>query len=280
VPSLGKHQLQKLSAQNVQVFLTSKLESGLSARTVQYLHATLRAALNQAERWGVVQRNVAKLVDLPRATRYNIEPLSPDDARRLLNVASEHRLSALFSVALAVGLRQGEALGLRWQDVNLDDGTITVRYQLQRVNGRLALVEPKSEQSRRTIALPDAVVQALRQHRVHQLQERRFAGDRWIDLGHVFTTRNGTPLEDGNVRRVFKVLLAKASLSPIRYHDLRHTCASLLLAQNLHPRIVMETLGHSQISLTMNTYSHVAPALQREAAERMNSLFEAREGSF
>jgi integrase len=274
VPSLGKLRLEKLTPQHVQRFLNEKLESDLSARTVQYLHSTLRAALNQALKWGLIKRNVCTLVTPPRPSRYQITPLSPDDARRLVDTAKTHRLGALFSVALALGLRQGEALGLRWQDVDLDNGTVRVTHQLQRVNGELRLVPPKSEQSRRTIALPDAVTQQLRQHRIAQLHERLVSGDEWVDSGHVFTATNGAPLDDSNVRRIFKRLLRDAGLPPIRYHDLRHTCASLLLAQNVHPRVVMETLGHSQISLTLGTYSHVSPELQREAADRMNALFE------
>jgi integrase len=273
IPALGRHQLQKLSPQHVQAFLNQKRESKLSGRTVQYIHATLRAALNHAVRMDLVKRNVAMQVQTPRAPRHEISPLTPEQARRLLNVARSHRLGALFSVALALGLRQGEALGLRWQDVNLDDGTLRVVNQLQRVDGELRLVPPKSEQSRRTIAIPDAVIQQLRTHRIAQLQERLAAGENWVDSGHVFTSEVGTPLDDANVRRIFKRLLQQAGLPAIRYHDLRHSTASLMLAQNVHPRIVMETLGHSQISLTMNTYSHVAPQLQREAANRMNNLF-------
>jgi integrase len=273
VPALGRHQLQKLSAQHLQQLLNQKRESGLSARSVQYIHATLRAALNDAVNMDLVKRNVATQVQTPRAPRHEISPLSPEQARRLLDVAHSHRLGALFSVALALGLRQGEALGLRWQDVNLDDGTLRVVNQLQRVEGTLQLTPPKSEQSRRTIAVPDAVVTQLRQHRIAQLQERLVAGDEWVDTDHVFTTTIGTPLDDSNVRRIFKQLLKQAGLPAIRYHDLRHSTASLMLAQGVAARVVMETLGHSDIRMTMNTYSHVAPALQREAADRMNTLF-------
>lgn len=273
IPSLGRHQLTKLSPQHIQALINEKLKEGLSPRSVQYYHATVRAALNQALRWGLVKRNVANLVDPPRVQRHKITPLAPEEAMRLLKTAEGHRLSALFTVALAIGLRQGEALGLQWEDVDLESGAVTIRHQLQRVDGRLQLVEPKSDQSRRSIALPEITLASLRRHRIHQLEERMAAGTYWSDTGFVFTTRNGTPLEGSNVRRVFLRLLKQAELPEVRFHDLRHTCASLLLAQNVHPRIVMETLGHSQISLTMNTYSHVAPDLQRQAAERIDHLF-------
>ncbi len=169
-------------------------------------------------------------------------------------------------------LRRGEALGLRWTDVDLDTSTLKVRTSLQRVDGRLQLVEPKTARSRRTIALPQSAIIALRHHRVRQLQERLLAGQRWHDTGMVFTTTIGTPLDPRNVYRHFQRALAEAGLPQKRFHDLRHTCATLLLAQGVHPRGVMDILGHSQIALTMDTYSHVIPALQREAAGRMDAL--------
>jgi integrase len=176
-------------------------------------------------------------------------------------------------LALAAGLRQGEALGLHWQDVDLDAGTLRVRVALQRLEGRgLQTVEPKTARSRRSIALPPQVIESLRAHKSRQAQERLLAGSRWQDSGFVFTTATGTPLEGSSVTHRFQKLLRRAGLPHLRFHDLRHACASLLLAQGVHPRVVMETLGHSQISLTMNTYSHVIPALQRDATERMDAI--------
>lgn len=216
--------------------------------------------------WSVVHHPVG------RVPRYELTPLDPAQARRLLDVIRGDRLEALYTVALAVGLRQGEALGLRWEDVDLDAGMMNVRHALQRVDGRLVLVEPKSHTSRRTIALPAGTVAALREHRRRQLEERVLAGRRWQDQDLTFTTTIGTPLDGTAVTKRFQRLLAYAGLPRQRFHDLRHACASLLLAQGVHPRVVMEVLGHSQISLTMNTYSHVIPALQREAADRMEAL--------
>lgn len=182
-------------------------------------------------------------------------------------------MEALYSVALAVGLRRGEALGLSWRDIDLDKGTLALRKQLQRIYGKLRLVDLKTKRSRRTIILPQIAVTALKAHRSRQIEERLSAGPFWQETGLVFTTTIGTPLEAGNVaRRSFKKLLRKAGLPDIQFHALRHTAATLLLAQNVHPRVVMETLGHSQISLTMNTYSHVLPTLQHEAATKMNAL--------
>ncbi|MHB1324976.1 MAG: site-specific integrase [Thermoleophilia bacterium] len=163
-------------------------------------------------------------------------------------------------------------LGLKWEDVNFEAKTLRVRFALQRIEGKLQLVEPKSAKSRRTIALPNPTVKALKHHRKRQLEENLLAGPAWQETGFVFTSTIGTPLEPDNIGRWFKPLLKKAGLPDIRFHDLRHTAASLLLVQGVQPRVVMETLGHSQISLTMNRYSHVMPVLQREAAEKMDAI--------
>lgn len=202
------------------------------------------------------------------------ELLSPDQARRFLEAIRGDRLEALYLVALGAGLRQGEILGLAWTDIEIEHATVTVRNALQRVNSRLVLVEPKSVTSRRVVALPVIVVDALRAHRTRQRQDRLLAGSRWHDdpRGLVFTTTIGTPMDGIAVTRRFQALLAGADLPRQRFHDLRHACASLLLAQGVAPRVVMETLGHSQISLTLNTYSHVIPALGREAANRMDEM--------
>jgi integrase len=277
-PALGKTPLTRLSPQQVQAFLNAKSASGLSPRTVGYLRAVLRQALGQAERWGMVTRNAARLAEPPRIPRREITPLSPGEARLFLDAIRGDRLEALYIVALGLGLRQGEILGLAWGDVDLDSSTLTVRHALQRVEGALMLVEPKSATSRRAIALPILVRDALRAHRVRQRSERLLAGSRWHDdqRGLVFTTTVGTPMDGIAVTRRFQALLREAELPHQRFHDLRHACASLLLAQGVAPRVVMETLGHSQISLTLNTYSHVIPALGRAAADQMDAVLAPR----
>ena len=271
-PELGRIQLTRLAPIDVQAWMNRKLSSGLSPRTVQYLHAILRRSLGQALRWGLVTRNVATLVDPPRIRRTEVRPLTPDQARAFLEAVQGDRLEALYTVALAIGLRQGEALGLRWDDVDLDAGTLTVRNALQRLGPGWELVQPKTTRSRRTVALPGVVLAALRQHRTRQLEERLWAGSRWQEHGFVFTSTIGTPLDGSGVSRRFHTALETAGLPRQRFHDLRHACASLLLAQGVAPRVVMEILGHSQISLTMNTYSHVIPELERDAADRMDAL--------
>lgn len=275
VPALGNLRLQKLGPENVQELFRVKTEEGLSARRIAVIRAVLHTALAQAFEWGAVGRNVADMVKAPRCTRYEAATLDVGQAKALLRTANRHRLGALFSVALAVGVRLGEALGLRWEDIDLKRGTLSVRQTLQRVDKKLVFGEPKSEKARRSISLPPMTVTTLRRYRAQQRQERLKAGGGWHDSDLVFTSTIGTPLDDRNVRRAFKELLKGAQLPRIRIHDLRHTCATLLLAQDVHPKVVQEILGHSQISLTLDTYSHVLPHVGRDAAQQMHNLLRA-----
>ena len=226
-------------------------------------------------------RNVALLVDFPKVEQAEIEPFTPEQAMRFLEAAKGHRLGALFSVALAIGLRKGEALALKWSAIDLERGTVAVRLAMQRVKipgekkGHLILKEPKRS-SRRTINLPRVCVTALLEHRAIQEQERRMAGTRWKEEDYVFTTGIGTPMEPRNLERAYRQILALAGLHHIRIHDLRHTAATLLLTQGVHLRVVMELLGHSQIAVTMR-YSHMVPALRKEAANQMDAILRTPE---
>ena len=272
VPALGTIRLDRLTPQHVQEMMNNRLAAGFSAKTVRYVHQVLRTALGVARRWELVDRNVATLVDPPRVKRPQIRPLEPDGARRFLDSVRGDRLEALYSVALAIGLRQGEALGLRWQDVDLDAGVLSVRHQLQRVSTKLTLVEPKTERSRRTLVMPPSIVERLREHAKRQLAEKLWAGSKWVDHDLVFANRIGAPMQATKVIADFHKALEVAGLPRIRFHDLRHSCATLLLVQGVSPRVVMDILGHSEIAMTMDTYSHVVPELQREAADKMESV--------
>ncbi len=275
-PELGRHQLGKLGPQHVQELLRAKSAAGLSPRTVQYVRAVLRVALNRALKWDLVHRNAAALTDAPRLRRAEVKPLTPAETRSLLEAARGDRLEALYTVAVALGLRQGEALGLCWEDVDLDGRRLRVRRALQRVKGRgLVLKEPKTERSRRTIALPDACVAALRAHKVRQLEERLVAGGRWRDMGLVFPSTIGTPLEPSNVTKRFQALLERSELPRQRLHDLRHCAASLLFAQKVPARMVMEILGHTQMATTTDLYAHMMDQGRREAADLMDAILSA-----
>ena len=269
---LGHIQLAKLTAPAIQSYMNKKLASGLSARTVQYHHAILRRALAQAEKWDLVPRNVARLVSPPRVKKANITPLSPVEAKALLQAVQADRLSALYTVALAVGLRQGEALGLRWQDINLEASTLTVAVTLQKHDGVLVLTEPKTDKSRRTIKLPDICAEALRDHQLSQDAERILIGSAWQnDWDLVFTNEDGTPLSRSVVTKRFQRTLQTAGIAKRRFHDLRHTCATLLLTQGVPLRVVQEVLGHTLFSTTADIYSHVLPVLMADAAIKMDA---------
>ncbi len=281
VPALGQTKLHHLTPQQVQALLNEKAKK-LRPATVARIRATLRVALSQAEKWNLVARNVAKLVDVPKARRYQARVLTPQEARAFVNAATEVRLGAVFSVAMALGLRLGEALGLRWDDIELEGKQLRVRQTLQRLpkgegekHGKVVFGEPKSEKSRRVISLPTFAVDLLKRHRVRQKEERLKAGSDWKDQNLVFTSTVGTPVDERNLRREFETILTKAQLPHMRIHDLRHTCASLLLAQGIHPKVVQETLGHSQISLTLDTYSHLIPGMGEEAAKKMDEILSA-----
>jgi integrase len=272
VPALGKVPMHQVTPDRVQQLLNEKRAAGLSARSVAYIRTVLRIALTQAEKWAMVSRNVAALADSPRVERHKVRPLSPDQAREFLATVRGDRLEALYTVALALGLRKGEALGLLWEDVELDAGSVTIRHQLQRVSGRKELVATKTQESNRAIALPPAVVDALRTHRIRQLEERLLAGERWRDSGHVFTSSVGTPLDERGVTRKFQRSRERAGLPPMRFHDLRHSAASLLLAQGVPMRMITELLGHTTIGTTADLYTHILPELRRDTADKMQAI--------
>jgi integrase len=324
LPGLAKIPVARLTVAQLEKWFTTHQAGGASARAVRYARTVLRAALNRARKSGMVTQNAAALVDPPRHQVKEIQPLSPEQARALLEAVKGTRLAGLISVATALGLRLGEALGLRWSDVDYTAGTLSVRQALERSGGDVAArrplivqrrairarlkasaprsqerreiwaelkalraewrkvrttlrtTEPKSVRSRRTIRLPAIVVAALKAHRTRQLKDRLAAGKAWEDSGLVFTTPIGTAVDSRNVTREFRAVLKDAELPAIRFHDLRHTAATLLLAQGVDPRTIMETLGHSQISLTLNTYSHVLPALQLDAAAKMDAVLNNR----
>ncbi len=272
IPHLGGVPLRKLTALEIQGMNTRLLEH-LSARTVSHNLTILKNALNQAVRSGLLPRNVASLVDSPRVARYEIQILTPEQVKALLEAAHGDRYETLYLVAIATGLRMGELFGLRWSEVELERARLNVKAALSRKKGSWSLTEPKSKSSRRSVVLPFQVVASLKEHRLRQLEDRLAAGPDWQDNDLVFCTRVGTPLAACNLhRRSFKPLLEKAGLPDIRFHDLRHTCASLLLGQNEHPKVVQDLLGHSTISLTMDTYSHLMEGMRRSAAQKMESL--------
>ena len=239
------------------------MDAGLSPRTVQYLHSVLHRALKQALRWGLVPRNVTEAVDPPRVRKEEMRPLSPAEARKLLEAARADRLEALYVLAVHCGLRQGELLGLRWKDIDLEAGTLQVRRTLS--DG--TFTAPKTARSRRSVKLTAGAVEALKRHSARQADEMTRMGERYEDRGLIFASEVGTPLNRHNLaHRSFKPLLKRAELPNIRFHHLRHTCATLLLSKGVHPKFVQELLGHATIAITLDTYSHVLPGMGDQTA--------------
>jgi integrase len=268
IPAIGRIKLGKLTPAHVQHLYREMQDRGLSARTVQYTHAVLHRALKQAKRWGIVNRNVAEDVDRPQLKRDEIRPLDREQTRRLLQAAEDNRLHALYVVAVTAGLRPGEMLALCWSDVDLEGGTLRINRALS--GGEVAAT--KTPRSRRKIDLSNTARAALRAHRKRQLEEMMQRPGLWQDYGLVFPSSVGTPLSHRNVVRSFKSLLKRADL-PVgtRLYDLRHTCATLLLNSNVHPKYVQELLGHASISQTLDTYSHVLKGMDGGIGDAMDA---------
>jgi integrase len=269
--SLGRVGIKKLTPAHVRGFYREKLDSGLAPATVRKIHSTLHKALSQALSDGLVPRNAAA-VEAPRPTPDEIHPLSEGEARTFLESAraSTDRFEALYVVAITTGLRRGELLGLRWKDVDLERGTLRVGRALVREGGRHVLGETKTKRGRRQINLTHRTVNALKAHRKKQREEKMRRAGLYKDCGLVFASGVGTPVNPRNlIRRSFKPLLEEAGLPEIRFHDLRHTCATLLLGRGVHPKIVQELLGHATIAMTLDTYSHYLPSMGDQASGAM-----------
>ncbi len=247
----------------------------LSPRTVAICHTILHSAFKEAVEMGVLTSNPASKAHPPKQERHEIVPMTPEEVQAFLAAAETSRYYALYVLAITAGLRLGELLGLRWVDINLDDGMLSVRHTLLR-SGRTVqerLAPTKTRSGSRSLALSEMALNALREHRRRQLAERLVAGPAWTDYDLVFPTSKGTPQTDSHIRnRDYARVLKQAGLQHFRPHDMRHTMATLMLAEGVHPKIVQERLGHSRIDMTMDTYSHVLPNLQREAANRLDAV--------
>ena len=279
IPALGHCQLQKLTAQHVQAFYTKKADEGLAATTIHYYHSVLHNALNTAVKWGLIARNVCDLVKPPRKEQYEIKPLTVEQVQILLATLHGHKWEALYTLALATGMRRGELLGLKWQDINFTTGMLQVLRVLTRVPTKMperqhvyVEAEPKTKNSRRSVLIAPFALEALKEHRIHQLEAKLKAGEVWQEHDYVFCTSHGTHLGPNHVVEEFKKLLKQAGLPDIRFHDLRHSAASLLLSLGVHPKVVQELLGHTQIGITMDVYSHLLPGMQQDAMSKLNTV--------
>lgn len=277
-PALGQLPLQQVSPAHIQKFYADKLKEGRAPAYVRKMGAVLGRALEVAHRWRLIPMNPARLADRPKAEQKEIKVLTPGQVTALLEASRSHRLNALFVFLATTGCRIGEATGLQWPDVNLADGTVTIRQQLQWVGKPLrpGLVPLKTARSRRRIPLAPMALRALEKHRGRQAQERLKVGEGWGDWNLVFTTPIGTPVNPSNFRnRAFYPVLEKASLPRIRVHDLRHFATSAMLHSGADYRTVMDYLGHSQPSVTLGIYAHTLPGALQKAAARVEDLLTA-----
>jgi len=273
LPALGDVPLAQVTPTSVERMTAAMIQRKprpLSPTTARSARTTLRMILRDAERDGLVARNAAALARPPRAERHELRVLTTNETRRFLAGTVDDEFGPLFTVAATTGMRQGEVLGLRWQDVELSGPvpTLTVRRSLARTADGFGLAEPKTTRSRRTIDLAPAAVAALRRQRIRQKEARLAAGDLWQDRDNLaFTDELGLPLSGPHVTKAFSATLGRLGLPHVRYHDLRHGAASMMLAQGVPLKVVSETLGHSGIAITADVYAHLSREQRREAAD-------------
>ena len=272
IPNLGHFVLSRLQPLHIQEYYSSALRSGrrdgrggLAPQTVVHHHRLLRQALQQAIRWQLLARNPADAVQPPRPRRKEIRALTEDETAKLLTESKARWLYMPILIAATTGLRRGEVLAVRWADIDLEAKTLAVRRSLEQTAEGLSFKEPKTSRSRRVVALLDLTVDALRKHRTSQARERLAAGSAYLDLDLACCAADGRPWVPSSLTHAFTALASRIGLDGLRFHDLRHTHATQLLRQGVHPKIVSERLGHSTVGITLDVYSHVLPGMQRDA---------------
>jgi integrase len=273
-PLIGKRRISQLTPAIVERAYSDLSEAGLSNRSIVQAHTVLHNAMKKALQWGLIGRNPTEAVDVPRPVRGEMKTLSEEQVRCLLAGTKDHNLHALWVLLVSTGLRLGEALGLKWEDLDFKNCRLTVRRSLQRQKeAGIVLVEPKTSRSRRTVYFPEGTCAALREHRRHHAEQMLKLGPAWEENDVVFCREDGRLMDPGTVSHRLHTVLKQAGIPQIRVHDLRHTAATLLLGKGENPKIVQELLGHSTIAVTMDIYSHVTPAMHASAAAKMQSLF-------
>jgi integrase len=275
LPAFGKTKLQKLSADQINALYTRMKKEKYAAETIRMVHRMLHKAFKDAVNWNRLSFNVCDRVQPPRAERYEIHPLDMEQARRLLEAAKGSRFETLLVMAISTGMRQGELIGLKWQDINFKERSLQIRRTIIYSTKQKGLVEtrPKTERSMRKIVLPQFVIDALLHQKERLDATRSQYANIWQERDLVFPTRTGNFLAAGDLREAFKQILKEAGLPAIRFHDLRHSAATILLSMGIHPKLVQELLGHSSITMTMDRYSHVLPSMQREMMDKLDDLF-------
>ena len=274
-PTLGSVRLAKLTPAHLQGLYRRKLEEGLSPSTVGYVHTVANRALKQAVKWKLIPSNPAEGAVPPKKKEEEVRALTRQETAALFEAVRGDRVEALYVVAALCGLRAGEALGLRWKDVDWEEGTLRVRQQLVKPKSGYAFAPPKGKKGRRAVPLPEKALEALRRHRARQLEERLRVGKLWWESDLVFTTKTGALIDPTHLSRRLRTILKRAGMPSegFSFHGLRHTYATLMVLNGEHPKVVQETMGHAKIAQTMDRYSHVLPNMQKDAAKRLNDLF-------
>ena len=265
---LASRSLARLTTGDLRALCSARLEAGLAQTTVHHLHAVIRRALGVAHRDGVIPRNVAALLDKgekPGMGRSPMRALQDEEPERFLEAVRGEPLEALFTLAITAGLRQGELLGLRWRDVDLERGVLSVTSSLQLGRDGTRVIGTTKTGRGRSVELAPITVTALREQRRRQREAQLRAGSRWQDSGLVFSNSFGDHIYPASLNRTLDRALAVAGLPRVRFHDLRHTAATRMLSRGVHPKIVSEMLGHASVGITLDLYSHVTPTMQREA---------------
>ena len=277
LPGLGKIELQKLTIQHVEDFYARLYDEGQAPRSIAAVHTVLHRALDHAVKHNLVARNVSSYASRPTIRRYKSQFLTVEQANKLIETVKGQRLEAFVILALTTAARRGELMALHWDDIDFEQKTMLIARSMTHSNGHGRYEgETKTETSRRTVLLADIAIETLREHRSKQDEarvKRLEAGETWLDKGLVFSGTDGDYWAFDTVRRLFLAALRDAGLPHMRLHDLRHSAATILLVKGVHPKVVQELLGHSNISMTMDVYSHVLPSMQQAVTDKMNEAF-------
>lgn len=271
LPALGHLKLSELTPMTLQRFYQAKVEAGLASSYIKSMYAILSKALRTAEKWGMIPRNVAALVTPPRVQKPEMNVWTPEQIRRFFQTAEDRRFYIAYVLAIYTGMRRGEILGLKWSDIDFERCVIHVQRTLYKTKEKIIFQEPKTRGSKRSIVISSSVIAALRRHRAKQNEIRLKLGPAYKDHDLVLASWTGSPVDPSDMNKDFRAAIRLAGVPAIRFHDLRHTHATLLLQLGEHPKVVAERLGHASVTITLDTYSHVLPSMQKRLADRLES---------
>ncbi|MCH5586283.1 site-specific integrase [Shimazuella sp. AN120528] len=278
-PGLGHLELQKITPMIIQKFYSNKLREGLSASYIRIMHAIISKTLKTATEWELISKNVSTLLKPPRVENNDVEVWTMTEITQFLSLTKNRKFYIAYALAIFTGMRKGEILGLRWRDCDLDKGQIRIRQTLYKVKGALTFQEPKTRKSKRSISISETVISILKKHRAAQNELKLKLGNAYRDHDLVVANYNGNPVDLGDINRDLKYVISKYNLPKIKFHGLRHTHATLLLQLGENPKVVSERLGHAEVGITLNTYSHVLPDMQKSLADNFENAIQIENAS-